>query len=214
MHRLFSYPMLDFLEHLLNSLPLEVFVFVGTVIDEIISPIPAFLVLLPAGIAAHTQDYGPVYLLLLAVISAVARTGAGFILYLFADKLEDILFAHNRKFFGTSHTEVEALGKRLGKYKPTRSWLALFFMHALPVFPGTLLSLGSGFIRLKMPIFLTATLAGSFISALFFLYLGYAGVQTAELLRHLDVASQITTILILLGVGVWLFARYQKRKVK
>ena len=186
--------------------------FVGTIIDEIVSPIPAFLVLLPAGIAAHVQEHGVAYLVLLAALSAIARTGAGFVLYLLADKLEDILFAHNRRFFGTSHTEVEALGKRLGKYKPTRSWLALFFMHALPVFPGTLLSLGSGFIRLKMHIFFTATLAGSFISALFFLYLGYAGIQTAELVRHLDIISQIVTILILLGIATWLFVRYRKRK--
>lgn len=207
-----SLSMLDFLEHLMNSLPLEVFVFVGTVIDEIISPIPAFLVLLPAGVASHVQEHGVVYLFLLAALSAIARTGAGFVLYLLADKLEDLLFAHNRKFFGTTHKEVEALGRRLGKYKPTGSWLALFVMHALPVFPGTLLSLGSGFIRLKMPIFLTATLAGSCISAFFFLYLGYAGVQTAELIRHLDVASQIIAIFILLGISAWLLTRYRKRK--
>ena len=202
---------MEFFEHLIRTLPLELFVFIGTVIDEIISPIPAFIVLIPAGIAAHVQEHGLVYLLLLALISAIARTLAGYVLYLLADKLEDVLFANGRRLFGTSHKEIEAIGKKLGKYRAHRSWLALFAMHALPVFPGTLLSLGSGFIRLKPVIFLTATLAGSLVSALFFLYVGFAGIQTATLLTQLDQLSQIVTIIFLVALIVWLIIRYRRK---
>lgn len=202
---------MDFFEHLIRAVPLEVFVFIGTVIDEIISPIPAFIVLIPAGIAAHVQEYAVAYLLVLGIISAAARTLAGYILYLLADKLEDALFKGGRRLFGASHKEIEAIGKKLGKYRARRSWWALFTMHALPVFPGTLLSLGSGFIRLKPVIFLTATLAGSFVSALFFLYLGYAGVQTATLLSKLDKISQIITVVLLLGLVAWLII-WRRRK--
>lgn len=205
---------MEFFEHLIRSVPLEVFVFIGTIIDEIISPIPAFIVLIPAGIAAHMQEHNLTYLLVLGIISAVARMIAGYVLYLLADKLEDILFANNRKLFGTSHKEVEAIGKKLGKYKARRSWTALFLMHALPVFPGTLLSLGSGFIRLKPAIFLTATLAGSFVSALFFLYLGYAGVQTATLLAKLDTISQIITVILLAILITWLVIRHKRKPHK
>ncbi len=204
---------MDFFEHLIRAVPLEVFVFIGTVIDEIISPIPAFIVLIPAGIAAHVQEYALVYLLVLGIISAVARTTAGYILYLLADKLEDVLFANGRKLFGTSHREIETIGKKLGKYRARRSWWALFTMHALPVFPGTLLSLGSGFIRLKPVIFLTATLAGSFVSALFFLYLGYAGTQTATLLAKLDKISQVVTVIFILGIIAWLII-WRRRKTQ
>lgn len=207
--------MIEFFEHLIRSVPLEVFVFIGTVIDEIISPIPAFIVLIPAGIAAHVQLLAVQYLLVLGVISAIARTLAGYVLYLLADKLEDVVFANDRKFFGTSHKEIEAIGRRLSAYKPRRSWLALFFMHAMPVFPGTLLSLGSGFIRLKPVIFITSTLAGSFISALFFLYIGYAGIQTASALANLDMVSQIVTIILLVLVITWLAVRqYRKKQLK
>lgn len=203
--------MIEFFEHLMRSVPLELFVFIGTIIDEIISPIPAFIVLIPAGVAAHVQSQPLHYLLVLAVISAVARASAGYVLYLFADKLEDIIFANNRRFFGTSHAEIEAVGKRLGKYKPRRSWLALFLMHAMPVFPGTLLSLGSGFIRLRPDIFITATLVGTFVSSVFFLYLGYAGIQTAALLAHLDLVSQVITITLLLLLITWLVVRRHRR---
>ena len=205
---------MDFFDHLIRSVPLEVFVFIGTVIDEIVSPIPAFIVLIPAGIAAHFQLLPVWYLLVLGAVSAVARTLAGYVLYLLADKLEDFIFAGGRRFFGTSHKEIEAIGKRLGKYSPRRSWLALFAMHALPVFPGTLLSLGSGFIRLRADIFITATVAGSFFSACFFLYLGYAGIQTASLLAQLNTTSQIITIILLLGLLAWLIVRRLKKDRK
>lgn len=203
---------MEFFEHLIRTLPLELFVFIGTVIDEIISPIPAFIVLIPAGIAAHVQEHAVGYLLILAIISAIARTIAGYVLYLLADKLEDALFANGRRLFGTSHKEIEAIGKKLGRYKARRSWLALFAMHALPVFPGTLLSLGSGFIRLKPAIFITATLAGSLVSALFFLYLGYAGIQTAALLTRLDQISQIITIILLFAFISWLIIRHKRKR--
>jgi membrane protein DedA with SNARE-associated domain len=203
-----------FLEHLMSVLPLEVFVFIGTCIDEIISPIPAFLVLVPAGIAAHVQNVPWFYLGVLALISGIARAASGYVLYLFADKLEDIIFANGRKFFGVSHKEMEAYGRKLGKERPVKAWLLLFFMHALPVFPGTLLSLGSGFIKLPFSIFATATLFGSAVVAVFFLALGYSGMESAELLKKLDSTAQIVTIIFVVILAVLIFWQYKRMKSK
>lgn len=203
---------LAFLEHLITIVPLEVFVFVGTCIDEIISPIPAFFVLVPAGIAAHLQEYSLWYLGILALISGLARAISGYVLYILADKLEDVVFANNRKFFGYTHKDIEDYGKKLGSKNGRKSWLLLFFMHALPVFPGTLLSLGSGFIRLPVSIFFSSTALGSTLSAIFFLYLGYAGVQTATLLSHLDATTQIVTMTLILSIGGLFFWQYLRRR--
>jgi membrane protein DedA with SNARE-associated domain len=201
-----------FLEHLMSIVPLELFVFIGTCIDEIISPIPAFIVLIPAGIAAHVQSLPWWYLGVLALISGVARTLSGYLLYFLADRLENLMFGRGRKFFGYSHAEVEAYGAKLAKTSATKSWLLLFGMHALPVFPGTLLSLGSGFIRLPFSIFASATLLGSAVVAALLLYLGYSGVQTAELLKHLDTTSQIVTIVCIVLIASWLIWRYYKSR--
>lgn len=203
---------MQFPEHFIQHMPLELFVFLGTILDEIISPIPAFIILVPAGIAAQVQLHPPLYLLVLAAISAIARTFAGYLLYVIADKFEDILFAHGRRLFKTSHKDVENFGKRLGHQKASRSWLALFVMHALPVFPGTLLSMGSGFIRLRISIFLTATAAGSFVSAIFFLGLGYSGIHVGEILTKLDKVAQIITVLFIVIIAVWAFWLYRKKR--
>jgi membrane protein DedA with SNARE-associated domain len=203
---------LHFLEQLLHTVPLEVFVFIGTCIDEIISPIPAFFVLVPAGIAAHVLALPLWYLTVLAVISGVARALSGYILYLCADKLEDVLFAKGRKFFGATHKDIEKYGKKLAGQKRYTSWFLLFAMHALPVFPGTLLSLGSGFIRLPLSIFISATTLGSAVVAFFFLYIGYTGTQTAGLIRGLDTTTQVVTIVLIVIILGWLAVRYIKTK--
>jgi membrane protein DedA with SNARE-associated domain len=203
---------LQFLEHLISTVPLEVFLFIGTCLDEIISPIPAFFVLIPAGIAAHVQELPLWYLSVLALISGIARALSGYILYLCADKLEDILFGRGQKFFGTTHKDIEQYGKKLASKNKLTSWLLLFTMHALPVFPGTLLSLGSGVIRLPLSIFFSATILGSSTVALFFLYLGYTGTQTTELLSRLDTTTQIITIAIVGGGITWLAVHYYKAK--
>lgn len=194
------------------AVPLEIFVFIGTCIDELVSPIPAFMVLVPAGVATHVQDIPVWYLGILALISGLARTASGYILYIFADKLEDVMFARGRKFFGYSHKDVERYGKTIGKKSRTKSWLLLFCMHALPVFPGTLLSLGSGFVRLPVSIFASATFLGSAVVAILFLYLGYSGLHTTELLKQLDTSAQIMTVVVILLVAIWLIWRHSKTK--
>ena len=202
---------MEFFNHLIHSIPLELFVFIGTIIDEIISPIPAFIVLVPAGITAHVQHLPFFYLGVLAIISGIARTLAGLLLYFIAFKLEGVLLSHGRKLLGISHSDIQKFGTKLSGQKPGKSWLALFLMHAMPVFPGTLLSVGSGFIKLDQRIFITATLAGSTVSALFFLYLGYAGLQTATILAHLDTTSQIISALFVIAVLVW-YLYYRKKR--
>ncbi len=207
---------IKFLEHLMASLPLELFVFIGTCIDEVISPIPAFLVLVPAGIAAHVQGMPWFYLGILALISGVARAMSGYVLYILADKLEDVLFGNGRKFFGITHAEIETYGEKLGKESPAKAWVLLFLMHALPVFPGTLLSLGSGFIKLPVSIFMTSTALGSAVVAVFFLALGYSGVQSAELLKRLDSTAQIITVVFVIIVASllgWQYYRVKKRQL-
>jgi len=204
---------MEFLDHLIHTVPIELFVFIGTIIDEVISPIPAFVVLIPAGITAHVQLLPWFYLFVLALISGVARTIAAGFLYIISDKIEDLLFAKGRKFLGTSHKDITHFGKKLNNQAPRKSWIALFVMHAMPVFPGTILSAGSGFIQLKPSIFITATLAGSTVSALFFLYLGYTGLETANILAHLDQTSQIVTVACIVGIIAWIVI-YRTRRTK
>lgn len=187
-------------------MPLEWFVFIGTFLEELISPIPSFLVMVPAGVAAQAQGHGVLYLIILSAIASVGRMIAGTILYYLADKLEDIIFAKNRRFFGLSHKEIEGFGKRLSSKHTKHTWLLLFALSAVPFLPTATLSLTCGFIKIRFRTFITSNFIGSIFNGVFFLYLGYAGLETARLLSKLELVGQIVgaiLVLVLIGWLVW-----------
>lgn len=183
----------------------------GTFVEEVLSPIPAFAVLIPAGAAAQVQGIAPWYIVILALLAGIGRVGGSCIMYWAADKFEDILFGKGRRFFGATHKDIENLGKRLSG-KPVRDWSLLFLMNAVPIFPGAFLSLAYGFIKVRFDLFITATFVGTSISAAFFLYLGYLGIKTLAQLNNLELATQIIGLILLILLLIWLFKKYHAKK--
>jgi membrane protein DedA with SNARE-associated domain len=199
-------------EHYAHYVPLEQFVFIGTLIEELISPIPSLAVLLPAGAAASVQGRGLAYLLVLVVISAVGRIIAAVILYWLADKFEGTLLAKGRRFFGVSHRQVAQLSRRLER-SSYRAWVSLFLMNALPVFPAGALSVCCGFVKVPFAMFVTTTFFGSMISAGCYLFAGYSGLKAVATLQHVELVSQIAAGLIaVVATGWWLWLWLLKRR--
>ncbi|HET8671155.1 MAG TPA: VTT domain-containing protein [Candidatus Saccharimonadales bacterium] len=187
-------------------MPLELFVLVGTFIEELFSPIPSFMVLVPTGAIAHAQDRGLLYLGVLAVFSAMGRIAAAAILYKLADTFEDRLLAKGRRIFGLSHTEIEGLDRRLnraGKYEG----IVLFVMNAIPIFPTGALSLACGFIKIRFRLFIICTFFGTMINALIYMSIGYGGVKAASALSGLELASKIVVAVLILTLVAWLIHR-------
>lgn len=196
-------------------MPLEWFVFIGTFLEELISPIPSFLVMVPAGVAAQANGQPLLYLLYLAVIASFGRMIAGTILYFLADKLEDFVFANNRKFFGVSHKDVEGFGRKLSGKHAKHTWWILLVISAIPFLPTATLSLTCGFIKIRFRTFITSNFIGSIFSGFFFLYLGYAGLETAKIVARLDWLGQVSAVVIAVGLAIWwLVWRQSKRNKK
>jgi membrane protein DedA with SNARE-associated domain len=185
-------------------------VFVGCFIEEVISPIPSFVVLIPAGAAALVQGHSWWYLPVLALIGGVGRILASMLLYVIADKAKDWLFSSGRRFFGVTHKQLEDFGKRFSGSR--RDWWLLFSLNAIPVLPTAVLSLACGFVRIDFRLFVTATYLGSLINSVFYMSIGYAGVQVADSLRHAEIASQIVVWVLVVAAVVWLFYYRAKRK--
>jgi len=188
-------------------------VLVGTFVEEVFSPIPSFVVLLPAGAGVAAQGGGAFQIAVLIVISAIGRIAGAAILYWLADVFEDRLLTRGRKFFGISHAEIEQFGQRLGHGK--RSWAILFLMNALPIFPAAMLSLGCGFLKVKYQMFLICTFFGTMINSLIYLLIGYGGLRTAETLHGLELATQITVGVATAALIAWvIYKRHQRRRPK
>lgn len=201
---------IELFERYAAQLPLELFVFAGCFLEEIISPIPSFVVLIPAGAAAEVQGLGWWYLVPLAFIGAAGRVAASAILYTLADKAEDWLFSSGRRFFGVTHQQLESLGARLGGKK--RDFVVLFLLNAVPVLPTSLLSLTCGFIKVPFRLFLVATYVGSAVNAVFYMSLGYAGLSAASQLRSVDAALQVVIGVVVAALAVWTVYYFRKKR--
>src|SRR3989339_277739 len=105
-----------------NELPFEWFVLAGSFIEEVISPIPAYAIMVTAGSAARLQSEIWVWLLLLAALGAVGKTLACLIYYALAGFFEKIIIPRYGSYIGISHHDLQAVGKKLASKRADR-WL-------------------------------------------------------------------------------------------
>lgn len=192
----------------LYALPLELFVLVGAFLEELVSPIPSVAVLLPAGALAAAKSTPEWYIVWLAVLAAVARVPAALILYFVAERLQERLFTGQRRRLGITKNEVTRFRKHL---RGKRTWWVLFAMWGLPFFPGMATSLVSGFLKLPLGIFASATFAGSIVNALFYLFAGYWGTQALAVVLAVEQAGMIMLIVLSVLLFTWIWRRQLRR---
>jgi membrane protein DedA with SNARE-associated domain len=163
-----------------DALPLDVFAFFGSFIEEIVPPIPAALIMTTAGSLALAQQHTWLFLVWLAVAGSIGKTIASWIFYVAGERFEHSVVGRFGKYVGIKPQDVESLGKRFGG-----GWgddLVLFAMRAVPVFPSVSVSLVCGVIRFRKKTFLAATFLGIIVRNALFLSIGYGGVRTARFL--------------------------------
>jgi len=160
---------------IISQIPLELVVFIGSIIEEIFPPLPSPLLLVITKIATYNQNFLILYMLLLASIAAFGKTIGSLFLYFLADKTEDLIIGRFGKWFNLSHKDVENIGRRF-----TGSWkdiIILIFLRAVPIIPTTPVSLVCGIIKLNISTYLASTFIGSFIRIFLLLYLGVNAYQ-------------------------------------
>jgi membrane protein DedA with SNARE-associated domain len=189
---------------------LELFVFIGSFLEEAISPIPSFVVMLPAGAVAHVQGYGWWFLGVLALFAAAGRVPASLLLYFIADKSENWLFGRGRRIFGVSHKQLEGYGRRFSG--SGRDWVILFLINAVPVIPTSLTSLTCGFIKLPLRLFITATFFGTAVNACFYMGAAYAGAQVVGSFRSVESALEAVGAAIIVAALIVWFVYYKKKR--
>ena len=165
-----------------SILPLDIFSFSGSFLEEIIPPIPAPLVMTTAGSLSLAQHHAWIFLLWLAIAGSFGKTIASWIFYVVGDKSEDVIIGKWGKYMGIRHEDVELLGKRFhGGWKDA---ILLFTMRSIPIFPSVSVSIVAGIIRLNKRTFIIATFLGTIVKNLIYLYAGYGGLQAIGFLSR------------------------------
>ena len=199
------------LSDLADAIPLELFVTIGGVIEEIVAPIPSPVVNAIAGSIAREQELGLGFLLWLALLSSLAKTLGAWLFYALGWLLEDAVVPRYGKYIGVKQSELERFSEHFqGGYKDD---VILLILRAIPVMPSTPVSLCCGVLKMKQRTFFLATIVGFFFRSLFFIWLGYTGIQAADSLLHgINSAESALTVVIFLGVGLLLGWLYWRRR--
>lgn len=199
------------LERMAEFVPIEVFAFVGSVIEEIVAPIPSPIVMTLVGSLAKAQGQPFMYLFFLALLGGTGKTTGAWVLYFVSDKLEDVVVGKFGKFLGVSHKEIENIGKKLnGGWKDN---VFLFFARALPIIPSAPVSIACGVIRLNKRTYITSTLAGTVVRDFMYLYLGYVGLSNYQEISHgFDSVESVVQILLFAAIALLIVWSYYKRR--
>lgn len=190
--------------------PVEIFACAGAFVEEVVAPIPSPLVMATAGSIAFAQGKGVVFLVWLAVLGAVGKLAGAGVVYWGSAALEHVVIGRFGKFLGVTHKDVENLRNFFrGGW---RDHLLLFVLRAAPVMPSTPVSVACGVIRMKLSVFVPATLAGNFVRNFIYIYLGYGGLSAWEsLLGGFENAESVVQILLVGAFTAFVAWVYFKR---
>jgi len=199
-----------FLFALAPKVPLFLFVIVGSLLEEIVAPIPSPLVMMTAGSLAKAQGQSFLYLALVGLVAAASKTFGNWLFYFFADKAEDILTKKFGKILGFSHQDIENIGKLFNGGK--RDDIVLAIIRAIPIMPTTPVSLACGFIKLNKITFLRSSFIGNFIRGMMFGYIGFSGLAIFQsAVQGIDKAENVMNIVLLLLLLAIIIFVYLKR---
>lgn len=202
------------LEQTVQSVPLPLFAIVGGIVEEIIAPIPSPMVSTLAGGIIVSQGLGFPYLLFICAIATAAKTFGAWIFYVIGDKLEDVAVPKFGKYIGVSQQDIERFSGYLhGSHKDI---LILTLLRSIPVMPSTPISVLCGMLKMRNATFWAATFIGFYVRNLFFMLIGYSGLQSLEsLMQGIDMAETALKIGIVgavVAVLGWLYWRRSRGK--
>jgi membrane protein DedA with SNARE-associated domain len=204
------------LTYLSKIVPIEVFTFVGSFLEDIIAPIPSPLVTTTTGTLAFSQGYGYPALIWFMIIAALGKTIACIILYIISDKAEDFILVRIGPKLGINHAQVEKLGTYFTG--SPKDYIILTIIRALPIIPSLPVSVASGIIKIPMRLYIIATFIGTCIRSALFIILGYIGLSAYEgIINGIDSIESIAQIVIVVVLGsvvAWFYYKRSKLSFK
>ena len=190
-------------------------VFLGSLLEEIIAPIPSTIVIIGSSFFIMGADplnlEGFIKLLLYVSIPAsLGLTLGSLFLYIIGYYLGKPFILKWGKYLGLSWEAVEKTNKKFAESKSDD--ILLFSLRALPIVPSVVISTLCGFIRFNLKDYIIITFLGSLIRAS---ALGFVGWQF--IVAYKDLAQQISHLeeIVILGiiitiVGFFIYKKYYK----
>jgi membrane protein DedA with SNARE-associated domain len=207
MFETFTDKLLSFSSHV----PVEVFTFIAAFVEEIIAPIPSPVIMTTAGALANSQGNAMVFLFWISLVGAVSKLLASWILYFVADKAETVVLTKYGKFFGIDHSIVDKISTKFNG--GVGDYFTMFALRAIPVVPSAPVSVLAGVFKVKLKPFLVGTFTGTLVRNMFYLYIGFTGVDFYDKHKNgLDTAESYVQIgLVLVAILTLVYFKFRKK---
>lgn len=188
--------------------PLEVFVFIGAFIEELVAPIPSMLVMTTTGFFAQFEGRTTFFLVWLVALGNLSKLLGSFFYYTLGDKLEDVVIGRFGRYLGLKHADIERIGQHFNG-SPWRDGGLIFLLRIIPFFPTTLVSIAAGVIRIRTRVFLAASYIGNFSKDLFYAFAGYYGVRALRAffldIERVRFGIGMLSVIVMIGLAVLLY---------
>lgn len=202
---------ISFLENLAKSIPLPLFAFLGSIVDELFAPLPSPFVPVTAGTLTYEQGLGFMFLFVVALTGTLGKIISTLLTYWVADKFEDYL-THSKigKILGVSENEIEKYGRYFNGTR--RDDIIMVLLRSLPFIPTLPVSVIAGLIKLNIWTYIWTTFVGTYLRFMFYLIIAYEGVRKySGVLQILDTTGSIVKVTIVLIIMGWLFLFLRNR---
>lgn len=164
-----------------NIIPLGGFgIFLATLIEEILWPIPAAFVLLASGFLflTHTSGISALIILIfkIAIPAAFGVTLGSLFIYYLAYVLGRLFIDKYGKWFGLKWADIEKTEKWLER--GLRDDVLIFIARATPIIPSVTIGAFAGIFRLPLRTYIISSFLGTFVRAVI---VGLIGWQVGNL---------------------------------
>jgi membrane protein DedA with SNARE-associated domain len=172
-------------------------------LEELISPIPATLVLGLAGSLIALKGTGLLYLGFLTLLGTAGKTFAAYLTYWLGRLLGRYVLTHFGHLFGVKESDITDTNRR---FKKGHSWSLIFALRALPLAPSAAVSLSAGILHLGQRSFVSATFVGYIFRNALTAWFGYVGLDLfANWQKYLENPLYLVLIVLtLLGLALYL----------
>lgn len=194
-------------------------VFLATILEEIIAPIPSTLVVFSSSVlltqGLHGWDAIFVILFKIMIPASAGITIGSLFPYFVARIGEKVAVERFGKYVGLSWRSVEAMQKRVEKSSSAE--IAIFVTRAIPGLPSLAVSVFSGLARIPVRKYIVWSFLGCLPRNLILGLAGWWGGQqygvAMEILSNLEshVLILIFAVIITLGIG-WVVFDHKKRR--
>lgn len=189
-------------------------VFVGTVIEEIIAPIPSTLIILGSsffilnGLPITLESIGKL-LISIALPVGLGMTIGSSVIYILCYYIGKPFVTKWGKYLGLNWEDIDKFNKKISNEK--RDYLTIYIARAIPVIPSVAISGFCGVVRYNWKKYLSLTFLGGITRASI---LGFIGWQFGNYYTKIGVKMSILEeyLLILFIIAIVVYIIYKKRK--